>query len=44
MCSTTNTVHVEPSVHMIEWLWDLEWLPGVRRTLHSPLSKEIKES
>ncbi len=32
-CSTTNTVHVEPSVYMIEWLWDLERLPGVRRTL-----------
>ncbi len=33
-CSTTNTVHVEPSVYMIEWLWDLERLPGVHRTLH----------
>ncbi len=36
-CSKASTVRVEPGVYDVEWLWDLERLQSVRRTLHSPL-------
>ncbi len=35
---------MEPSVYMIEWLWDLERLPGVRRTLHFRRKSQEREA